>query len=142
MTSPLSESRLQLAEYYFSTYAVVLPNGVTLEDALKPEFWVHVSKRFRQYDMIRIVPEDGSYFAEALIAVLAPNYVKLRLLRSVSLEDDGEAVPDKDLAYAEWGGPHDKWRVIRETDKTVLHKQLPSKMAAQQAAAAYTNLVS
>jgi hypothetical protein len=138
MATPLSESRLQLAEYYFSDYAVVLPAGVSLDDALKPEFWAHVTKRFRQYDMIRLVPEDGSFFAEVLVVIAAPNFVKLKLLRDVPLTDDAEAPAANDLAYAEWGGPHDKWRVIRDSDKQVLHKQLPDKLAAQKAAAAYT----
>ena len=115
MVSPLTESRLQRAEHYFSAYAVVLPDGVGLEEALKPEFWVHVTKRLRQHDTIRLIPEDGSFFAEALVLATGVGFAKLKLLHNVSLEDEIETANDVGPAYAKWRGPHSKWSVIRRT---------------------------
>lgn len=140
MTTPLSESRLQRAEHYFSAYAVVLPDGVKLDDALKPEFWVHVTKRLRQHDTIRLIPEDGSFFAEALVLAAGVGFVRLKMLHHVSLEDEIETANDTGPAYAKWRGPHSKWSVIRRSDGHVLQEGLPGRGDAERQAAAYNSI--
>lgn len=140
MGTALSETRLQRAEHYFSAYAVVLPDGVTLADALKPEFWVHVTKRLRQHDTIRILPEDSSFFAEALVLSAGTGFAKLKLLRHINLEDEIEPANDTSAAYAKWRGPHSKWSVIRRGDGQVLQEGFAARIDAERQAAAYSSI--
>lgn len=135
MSTPLNPTRLQRAEHYFSIYAVVLPEGTSLDDAMKPEYWVHVANRLRQHDTIRIIPEDGGYFAEALVTAAGHGFAKVKLLRYESLEEDGAEPAETDPSYVKWGGPHSKWRVIRRSDGQVLKEGLTKPDALREAIA-------
>jgi len=129
--SALNATRLQRADHYFSDYAVVLPGADTLEDALKPEYWAHVAPKLRQGDTIRIIPEDDSYFAEALVRATGTGFAKLELLRHIPFDAaQTEAVPD--TVEVKWGGPHDKWRVIRRSDGHVLARGLDKAAALRE----------
>jgi hypothetical protein len=132
MAVTLPPTRLQRAEHYCVAYAVVLPGGVTLDQAMKPEYWAHVGKNLRQHDTIRLIPEDGSYFAEALVLDSGPGFAKLKMLRHVSLEENGEAVAETVDFFVKYNGPHDKWSVIRRSDGEKLKTGLAAKPDAQR----------
>lgn len=132
--SALAADRLQMAEHYFTPYAVVLPTGATLEEALKADYWAHVAEKLRQHDTIRLIPEDGSYFAEALVLAAGRGFAKLKLLRHVALEEEpGETVPEG--LEVKWRGPHLRWSVIRRSDSTILKDRLAEKIDAIREAA-------
>lgn len=129
--SALNATRLQRAEHYFSPYAVVLPAADTLEEALKPEYWAHVASKLRQGDTIRIMPEDGSYYAEALVRATGTGFAKVELLRHIPFDEtDADQVPD--TIEVKWGGPHDKWRIIRRSDGHVLARGLDKADALRE----------
>ena len=132
MAITLPQSRLQRAEHYCIAYAVVLPGDVSLEDALKPEYWAHVGHMLRQHDTVRFIPEDGSYFAEALVLQAGKGFAKLKLLRHEGLEV--EPAPAADIATLEvkWNGPHDKHVVIRKSDDEKLKTGFATKAEAER----------
>lgn len=140
MTAALTPSRLQNAEHYFSSYAVVLPDGNSLEDALKPEFWAHVAQTLRQHDTIRIIPEDAGYFAELLVLSSGRGFVKVKLLRHVQIDEAEADDGGNDLVEVKWRGPHSKWSILRRSDGHVLKEGLVAKGDALREAASYTKI--
>lgn len=138
MAAPLTSSRLQRAEHYFAAYAVVLPDGVSLEDAMKPAYWAHVAEKLRQHDTIRIIPEAGAYFAEILVLSAGRGYANVALLRHIPLDDEAMAGDQgNDLVDVKWRGPHSKWSLVRKSDGAVLKDGLVEKVDAIREAAGY-----
>lgn len=138
MSAPLSPGRLQNAAHYYTAYAVVLPHGISLDEALKPDFWAHCQK-LRQHDLIRVIPEDATYFAELLVLAAGRGFAKVKLLREVKLTDEevkGSDVPDGITVI--WRGPHSKWCIERaKGDKARLREGLVEKADALREAAGY-----
>lgn len=133
MPVSLNVTRLKQAEQYCTAYAAVLPHDQSLDDALNPEYWANVAATLRQHDTIRIIPEDGSYFAELLVLDAARGYAKVKILRHVLLDEpvgDAEA-PLIDL-FVKWDGPHNKFTVIRKSDGEKLKTGFVEKTSAQR----------
>jgi hypothetical protein len=140
MAAPLTPSRLQTAAHYFTNYAVVLPDGVSFDDALDPGFWAHLGDKLRQHDTIRVIPEDGTYFAELLVIAAGRGFAKVKTLRHVGLTDDEISeteVPEG--IVVKWRGPHAKWcieRVIGGSESR-LKEGIAEKADAYREAAGY-----
>jgi len=70
------------AESQRTEYFVTVPRGITPEEVLHPDTFIHCRKRLRVYDTFECVAEDGSY--ELAFRVVSVNKVtgdiKLRLL--------------------------------------------------------------
>lgn len=139
MAAPITSNRLQRAEHYFSAYAVVIPAGISLEDALEPGYWAHVAPRLRQHDLIRILPEEGGYFAEAVVLSAGRGFAKLFLLRNVPLEGEDQSNVN-DLVEVKWRGPHSKWSIVRKSDDAVLRDGIVEKGDAMREAAGYAKI--
>jgi hypothetical protein len=138
MPAPISPGRLQNAAHYYASYAVVLPFGLSFEDALKPEFWAHCAPKLRQHDLIRLIPEEGTYFAELLVLSSGRGFVNVKTLRHVSLgAEDLDASNVSDLVEVKWRGPHSKWSIVRNSDSTVLKEGIVEKADALREAAGY-----
>lgn len=133
MAVNLSPTRLQPAEHYCAAYAVVLPHDQSLDDALNPEFWAHVASKLRQHDTIRVIPEDGSYFAELLVVNADRTFAKVKLLRHIPLDQPAADAEAPLVAFeVKWNGPHDKHTVIRKSDGEKLKTGFVEKPAAQR----------
>lgn len=138
MSAPLAPSRLQRAEHYFAFYAAAVPAELRLDDALKPSFWAHLGDRLRQHDTIRLIPDDGAYFAELLVLSAGRGFANVKLLRHIPLNEDELSemvVPDE--LEVKYRGPHCRWSVIRKSDGHVLKEQLQEKGDAIREAAGY-----
>ena len=76
--------RLKRAEFERNVYVEVVPPGVTLEDVMQGDYWVHVRKSIRVNDIIEVMAADGAFDAE--IRVLSINQLSgamtFRVLRS------------------------------------------------------------
>lgn len=141
MTAPLTPGRLQNAAHYYASYAVVLPAGLSFEEALKPEFWAHLAGRLRQHDTIRIIPEEATYFAELLVLSAGRGFVNVKTLRHVPLgEDEIDSSNVNDLVEVKWRGPHSKWSIVRRSDGAVLKEGVVEKPDALREAAGYAKL--
>lgn len=139
-SSKLLPSRLQIADHYRSHYGVVAEDGVSLDDLLRPEYWAHVATKLRKFDIIEVLPEDGSFFVELIVLQVGIGYAKVMLLREVGLEAD-EVLPDADGVIVKWKGPHRKWAVIRTTDGQILRDGHEDKAAAALWAQGYAQTI-
>ena len=86
---PVSETakpiRLHPAPFSYTRYFVPVAPGVTLEDVLASEFWVHVAKALRVHDVAEIVALDGSFEAD-LRLVAKGTSLKWRIIREYRAE--------------------------------------------------------
>jgi hypothetical protein len=51
----------ELADYRFDRRFAVLPPGTTFEDLFIPTLWAHYANKWKKYDIIRVVAEDGEF---------------------------------------------------------------------------------
>lgn len=136
----LSPAKLQPAEHYRTRYAAVVDDGTTVEDLQRPEFWCHVAGKLRQMDVIEVLAEDGSYFAELMVLKSGTGFAKVLLLRQVALEDTAQD-DDESPVVAQWKGPHRKYSVIRKADGVILKDGFANKGDAEIFAREYAQTV-
>lgn len=139
-TYKLSPAKLQPASHYRTRYAAVVDDGTSVDDLKRPEFWCHVANKLRQTDVIEVLPEDGSFFAELLVLKTGIGFAKVMLLRHVDLEGQ-ETDGDSDLVHVQWKGPHRKHSVIRKSDGEILRDGFATKADAEIFARDYERTV-
>lgn len=136
----LLPSSLREADSVRRRWAAVVDDGTTIEDLQRPEFWCHVANKLRQMDMIDILVEDSSYFAELIVLKSGVGFAKVLLLRHVELE--AASPEDEDLpVVAKWKGPLRKHAVIRKTDGMILRDGFATKGEAETFAREYVQTV-
>lgn len=86
--------------------------GTPFEKIIEPGWWAHVTAQLIPNQIIQVVPEDKSYFAELFILEVGPVWAKVAVLRKV----DMLAQQDNADLEVQWSGPHTKFRVKRGAD--------------------------
>lgn len=128
----LMPERIGLSEDKRHDWIVDLPITVTLEQALEPSFWAHVSAQMDPLDHIELRAEDGSWVAYLIVSFCERNYAKVVLDRKIQL-DNSQEVPLSTIRHkVEWKGPHMKWCVIRTKDNALLQEGMRDKGMAYQ----------
>lgn len=116
----LAPSRIELAEQLRTIWSMSPEADTTFEAILLPEYWAHVSAKFRPRDRIEVEPEDGTYYAELIVRDAGKLFAKVEVIRHVKLKEynvRGDLDMQFDIRHA---GPNQKWRVVRVADKAVL----------------------
>lgn len=118
----LHPSRLHLSEEVERRLTVHPETGVRAEDLLKPSYWTHVGRDLRMYDLITAIAEDGTWEATYRVLDSGLNFAKVSLREKYDMRPEApSANPDLLPGHTvQWGGPHAKWRVLRDVDKKVL----------------------
>jgi hypothetical protein len=136
MATSLAPNRLQPMGHYRAIYDVVLPTEVTVDEAMKPEFWANVGAKLRQHDVICLFPEDGSKFVEVIVLNAGRGFAKVAPIREVNLSTD-DPIDEDGAIYVKWQGPHNKHAVIRRSDGEPLKNGFQTKAEAQRWASDY-----
>jgi hypothetical protein len=113
-------NRMKLAEHAFRMWRLIVTNPTTVEDLKRPEFYAHLARQWKPGDLVQVMPDNRSFFAELLVIDASSQYAKVDILRHKELEkvQPGKAMlPGYSIEYA---GDHEQWRVIRESDRKVL----------------------
>lgn len=102
--------------------------GMTPEDLLKAETYVHVSSKLKQNDILEVVAPDGSWWAELLVRSAIGAEIETGMLRLVKFD---EVEGQSDLPYYPKysGNKSSKWRVLRRGDNHIMIEGLDSKLA-------------
>jgi len=79
--------RLERAEYARAHYFATIPAGMALTDVLTADYWVHVHKGIKVWDLFEIVAEDGAYDVLARVIAKAPGMLKFRIVAGIELTD-------------------------------------------------------
>ena len=123
----LMPERMALREHAFNDWVVDLPMTVSLEQALDPAFWAHVSAQMNPSDHITLRAEDGSWIAYLVVAYCERSFAKVVLDRCVKLDKDTDAPAHTVKHMVDWKGPRMKYAVIRNSDAAVLKEGCVTK---------------
>lgn len=128
------------AGFQFATIHVKQPVGHTVEDALKPEYWVHHARYLKappntgQSDLVGSKIElralDHSHYAELYVRAVHDNTLVVQLLRDavyLGLQKAGD-----DAFEVRWNVGNRGYDVIRESDRAIVASKLATKDAAQE----------
>jgi hypothetical protein len=130
-------NRLQIADEVRQRYRQTMAPGVTIDEAMDRNMWVHVSKQLRSGDVIELRAEDGAWYGETLVTgvtvtatgVHIPTFA---LLSHVDLaKAKKSAAPEQGALFVKHNGPADMWVIIRNPDKVKVEKGIPTKEAAE-----------
>lgn len=139
------ESQFRLRQHVNQDWCFVAPHGVTREQLLDPACWANIAAQLTVNDTIIVIPESGEYRAELIVTETGKSMARTRVLRWNALVDDEDEARTKDYALVEsaglsvkWSGPSGgKWRVIRNSDKACLFRDLVTKDEAYSRALEY-----
>ncbi len=128
----LPPTRLKHAEFARSKYRVEPVAGASLEDVANLEYLGHVAERLRPGDLLEIMPECMSWYAEALVVDATRLSARIQVILGPIAIDAGEQVLASDVFEARWISPTARFGVIRKADGALMAKQFPAKADAEQ----------
>lgn len=129
-----TETRLKLADFQRNRFLLSPEKGVDVNDLLQPAFWSHIAGKFRPYDEITVIPEDGGFYATLLVIACDRLWAKVHLLQHVDLTIARKDLPQVEIeGYAvEWKGPLAKFAAIRKSDGVVLKDLFQNQLEGWQ----------
>lgn len=130
--SKLTASRLKQAEFTRTIWSVEVEQDTPFEEITKPEFWAHVAAKLKPLNRIEVFEESGKYWAELIVLSTGKMEARVAVLRKIDLQTPAAAVVDLGEHEVNWGGPHQKHRVVRKSDKEVVKDGFGTKEEAQQ----------
>lgn len=122
-------TQIQNVAHYRRSFLIPVPHGQTIEDLLKPEYWMHVASSLTPGDHIEAQPEDGAWWAEFLVMDVAKAAARLEVLNRREFELNDEEFEHPSFAI-KWAGIGEKHQVIRLSDKVVVSKGHKRKVDA------------
>lgn len=128
------EKSFSQADYARQSFVARPAAGTPISDVMSNDYWSHVARKINPHDIIEVVPEDGAYYAKLLVLGRGNLWVKVYQLEYVEIEANTEKVGESDIKKFDvaFAGPHDKWRVVRKTDKLVVEKNFQSREDAEK----------
>jgi len=131
----LMPERFKLAAHERNVWAMTAEHGTTVDDIMKPEYWMHLAPQLRPYDRIEVRIDDGVFFLELLVIQSGQNWAKVFKLNEHQLVKASLApVPDGQYG-TKWNGPHNKFVVFRKSDNEIIskyHQTEPDAIAAMR----------
>ncbi len=105
-------------------YFLDLPQGITAEHIVNPDFWQHVAAKFKVNHEIVAVAADGSFDAELRVIAVDPRklWAQTRILRMTKPEGVEHKMvpqwPDKEGYVVEFDRVH-KFRIVNRNGEVV-----------------------
>lgn len=128
------------AGFQYATIHVKQPVGHTVEDALRPEYWVHHARWLKAEQAsgrpdlagskIELRTLDHAHYAELYVRAVHDNSLVVQLLREpvmLGLQKAGT-----DAFEVKWNVGERGFYVVRKSDKQTVASKLPTKEAAQE----------
>lgn len=135
----LPPNELWPLDHVSTRYDARIPQGVTLEDILKPAFWAHQASKLRPFDEIRARAEDGTWVAQLIVLDCSRTWARVAHLavHHLTTADVAQTQASEQAVKAHMGehkvtyrGQH-KWSVVRNADGAVLVQGIEQKDEAQ-----------
>lgn len=126
------ESRLQLAQHARVLWHLSVPAEVPYEAIHRPDFWKNVSTKFKPYDKIEVLREDGAWESDLRVIDTGPGWAKVveRMPPLVYSDTAADRALVIDGHVIKWHGNFDRYVVIRESDKMKLMAGFATRDAA------------
>lgn len=126
----MKPTKLFSAEHSVIVWHYTVPEGVSPDDLVTPEFWTHVAGQLRQGHRIEVSAIDGTWWGMLYVRHASKGEARVQFLQRVDL-GDVEALPSAESPFeAKWRGPQVRWSVIRKSDGEVIKEHLPEKADA------------
>ena len=144
---PLLPTRIKLADYVRQHWRSTPDGGITLEQVLEPSFFGHIAKKIALLDIIEVIPQDNSYFAELLVTGKADDRVTVTLLRHIPLAEQTKAktqgttsarIAEDDLEV-KYRGPIAKHTVWVKSTHEIIKEGFDTADEAKNFLSAYVN---
>ncbi len=127
----LVPARLQLAESTMRIFSFVPDSQTPYERVLESDYYAHVASRLEPSNLIQVEAEDSSFWALLLVRVVSGlDVVVVPLIEKRFDQIAVESIDTGGNYFAQWGGRHDKWRVMRKSDNQKMTSGLGSKLDA------------
>jgi len=110
--APITKARFGLEAEFNTVWRVNVPMEVTPKDTLKDGYWQHLSAQFNPGDTVVVMPDDMGWRQVLHIAEAGNNYAHVSQLELHEFENATTRVEPPSDYRVEWGGSHNKWRVI------------------------------
>lgn len=130
----LHANRFKTAEYVRQLYRIVPPEGHTMDDIVKPDYWAHVAPKLRIGDHIEVFPDDQSFWADLLVISAHRLSAVVQVLQYVEI--DANRVTEFPTGYnVEWKGPQHKFSILKGTSEDFVYVKdgFETKQEAQKA---------
>lgn len=124
-----ADKKLQVRRLYLdhitslqTYFRAIVENDVTEDDIKNPAFWSLVSSRFeRAGDMceIEIFPDDKSWYMRAKVADFGKTHAVVTPYSFVQIQPVSKIEEHGDGYRVEWGGAHEKHRVLDKENNVV-----------------------
>jgi hypothetical protein len=136
---PLASSQIGLREHQIRDFVCTLQPTQTLEDCYDPQFFSNVANMFSVSSIVMVVDAAGTFFAEFLVRAVATGNVvrgvkggvKLALLRHISFDPVSADVMPRAFEV-KYGGPADRWLVLKTADGSVVSRFHDTKELAER----------
>lgn len=126
----LPPNRRHLAEQKRAEHVAYPLAGTTLEQILKPDYWMHVARDLKMFDHIEAIVEDGSAYYELLVVSVGRTEARVAVLNKVDLSSVPQGLLSESEYSIGWGGPHAKHRIKRGNE--VIKDGFESRDLAEQ----------
>lgn len=126
----LMPARMQLAEHARQDWVATAEEGTTIEDVLDPQYWSHMAAQMQPMDRIDVRVDTSEWLLELLVIQVGRNWARCAVLHQHDLTPPSEADAVASGFEVKWGGPLNKWRVIRLSDREVLSMKHDNREAA------------
>lgn len=131
----LNENRMKPAGQFSVERDVCIPEGVTLEDIMKYEYWKQCSKQLGVRDKLRVFADNNSFYAEFLVIANEPgvgSQVHPLIIADIKRAAEGIELPKEADNYLVENKGFLGWCVIRKSDDTILSKNNDSELDARR----------
>lgn len=128
----LMPHEMKLAESGYNTWAVTVPEGVTLDQLQEPIYWTHVAGQLTKWDRIWCQYEhtDGMWLAEFVVTAIDPEkkiWAKVKVIaQHMLVKGIPRALPEKPLEDKDFEiklRTPNGWSVIRKADGSVMYER-------------------
>lgn len=129
-----TEARMKGAQYERNEYVLRVEPGTTIDHLLEPAFWAHLGQKFRPFDIIEVIPDDGCFYARLLVVACDRLWAKMHVLEHHDLSMARSEMPmtDNQNHDVQWKGGTMKFAVIRRNDGAVLKDQFQNPLEGWQ----------
>lgn len=129
----LTNSNFGEASFMRNVFAANIPNDTPYEAIFDPFFWCAIAPKVSIGSKIEIFAENGSYYAEAIVIAASTQWVKVKEILKIVLNDEEKDFKQEDESFViKWAGPHAKWRVLKKDGNIVLKDGAKTEEEANQ----------
>ena len=126
----VTSERMHLAEFARQDWIVNAEIEHTLDDCLRPSYWMHMAQQLSPYDHIEERSEDGTWIAQLVVMQVERAWAKVALMSKYEFKM--ETMPDAPREHViEWKGAQHKHTVIRISDRALIRDGFKTKEEAE-----------